>query len=142
IPTTDELERDGFQPARAAREQAVARAPLTEGCWLDVVARGASAIPSAWCEREVTSLPELVARAAALDGILGDEPLRVRIPGTEGAFPLSAAALRTLLACPHRFLLERVLGFWPRRELPVSHRIDAASYGTLVHRIVERLANG
>lgn len=80
-----------------------------------------------------------------MDGVLGPDPLMVTTVGTSAELPLSASALRVLLTCPQRFLLERLLGFWPRRDtLAAGFQIDPAAYGALVHRVVEQflLAHG
>jgi RecB family exonuclease len=71
-----------------------------------------------------------------MHGNLGASPLTVRTPGLEAEHPLSASALRVLLTCPQRFLLERLLGFWSRIGGVETHRIDPASYGTLFHQVV------
>lgn len=141
IPTALELERDIFEPARRERAERIARDPLTPACWLDVVAAGSPTQPSAWVARPSTNPRLVTASEARQDGVLGSAPLTASIPGTEGAYPLSASALNMLLACPHRFLLQRVLGFRPREELPAPHRIDADAYGSLVHAVAARFAN-
>ena len=75
-----------------------------------------------------------------MHGELGSAPLTVSVFGGEPARPLSASALRVLLTCPHRFLLERMLGFRPRIEPAETHRIDALSYGALFHKVAEVFA--
>lgn len=137
IPTMAELERDAFRPARTATLARRLEAALTPACWLDRVARGRCPLPSAWT-RVVATSPEAVGeRAARMHGMLGERPLTVRAPGVDAEHPLSASALRVLLTCPQRFLLERLLGFWQRSAGVETHRIDPASYGKLFHAAVE-----
>ena len=140
IPTIAELERDGFRVAREAMESRRVQAPLTPACWLDRVARGGRPLPSAWSRAVVTSPAAVLERAAGLHGMLGARPLTVCTPGVDAEHPLSASALRVLLTCPHRFLLERVLGFWCRSAGVETHRIDPSSYGRLFHAVAETFA--
>ena len=72
-----------------------------------------------------------------MDGLLGPAALTRDVPGLSAERPLSASALRVLLACPQRFLLERILGLWARTDAPSVHRIDATAYGRLFHRVAE-----
>jgi hypothetical protein len=137
IPTVTELERDAF---RAARTAAVARrmqAPLTPSYWLDRVAGGARQLPSTWSRAVVTEPSAVAERTATMLGVLGSSSLTVPAPGVDAERPLSASALRVLLTCPHRFLLERLLGFWTRVGGVETHRIDPASYGALFHAVAE-----
>jgi hypothetical protein len=137
IPTMAELERDAFRAARRAMVTRRVHAPLTPACWLDRVAGGARQLPSAWSRSVVTSPGAVAERSATMHGLLGPGPLTVRAPGVEPAQPLSASALRVLLSCPQRFLLERMLGFWNRRDGVETHRIDPASFGKLFHAVAE-----
>lgn len=139
VPTLGELERDGFAPARAAARARRAETPLTAACWLDEMARGAP-VPSSSYRSVVVDPREVRARAATMSGGLGAAPLTARVPGLADATPLSASALRQLLLCPQRFLLERVLRFRARAEPSASHRIAPLAYGDLVHRILEAFA--
>jgi RecB family exonuclease len=139
IPTIAELERDGFRAARAAAVARRAEAPLTPACWLDRVAGGARSLPSAWTRAAVTEPNAIIMieRSATMLGDLGARPLTVRTPGVAAEHPLSASALRVLLSCPQRFLLERMLGFWQRTGGVETHRITPAAYGALFHRVTE-----
>lgn len=137
IPTVGDLERDAFRVVRAEVASRRVHAPLTPACWLDCVGHGARLLPSAWSRAIVTSPGAILERAATMHGLLGAHPLAVCAPGVEAAHPLSASALRVLLTCPQRFLLERLLGFWQRRGGGETHRIDPASYGDLFHAVVE-----
>lgn len=140
VPTLAELDRDAFQLARAASDTRRTRTPLAAACWLARVAHGRDVIPSAWSRDAVTDPGEIAERARTMDGLLGAAPLAVTVFGLDETRPLSASAIRTLLACPHRFLLERMIGFRPRRRTAQPHRIDPDAYGKLVHRILDRFA--
>jgi RecB family exonuclease len=140
IPTIAELERDGFGVARAATLSRQAAAPLVPGAWLDRVARGARPLPRGWSRAAVTSPGAVLERAATMSGVLGPQPLTARVPGVAADHPVSASALRVLLTCPQRFLLERVLGYWVRSGPIVTHRIDPAAYGALVHQVIDDFA--
>ncbi|MDB4952716.1 MAG: hypothetical protein JWO36_285 [Myxococcales bacterium] len=140
IPTVAELERDAFRPARAAMVARRTNSPLMPSAWLDRVAGGARELPSAWSRTAVIEPSAILERASAMHGELGPAPLTVSVLGGEPARPLSASALRVLLTCPHRFMLERMLGFRPRSEPAETHRIDPLSYGTLFHKVAERFS--
>jgi len=66
--------------------------------------------------------------------------LTVRAPGVAADRPVSASALRVLLTCPQRFLLERLLGYWVRPDGVEAYRLAPAAYGALVHRVVDAFA--
>ncbi|MEO7730173.1 MAG: PD-(D/E)XK nuclease family protein, partial [Kofleriaceae bacterium] len=117
-----------------------AETPLTPGAWLDRVAGGARQLPSGWACVAVSAPLDVIDRATTMTGVLGPAPLAVRPPGIEADHPVSASALRVLLTCPQRFLLERLLGFWCRAGSVETHRIDPASYGKLVHAVAERFS--
>ena len=51
---------------------------------------------------------------------------------------VSASALATLLGCPHRFLLERILHFSEPAARPSTDVIDPIAYGALFHAAAER----
>ncbi len=141
IPTVGELERDAFRPARAAMVARRVEAPLTPSSWLDRVAGGARALPSAWSRATVVEPESVIERSWSMWGDLGSTPLTVHAFGVESERPLSASALRMLLTCPHRFLLERMLGFRPRSAAAETHRIDPAAYGALFHTVAEAFSN-
>jgi hypothetical protein len=136
VPTSSELERDAFAPARRAARDAQEARPVREAEWQDVVARG-DAWPAAWTRDRVTDPREAIARAASMHGVLGDEALGRAVPGVTAERPLSATALRDLLVCPQRFLLKHVLSLWARPEPTETHRFSAIVYGSLVHRVLE-----
>lgn len=137
IPGGEELERDAFGPARVDAAARSLAAPPTSGSWHDRAAAGALDYPSAWVRTEICSPLAILACPSRLDGVVGKGVLVAPLPGMSPAQPLSAAGVRMLLECPRRFLLERVLGFRPRREPASADRIEPLAYGTLVHRIAE-----
>jgi hypothetical protein len=137
IPTVVELERDAFRAARAMTAARRVQAPLTPACWLDRAAAGGRPLPSRWTHAAVTEPSAVLERSATMSGELGAGPLSVCPPGIAAERPLSASALRVLLCCPQRFLLERMLGFWPRSGRGKTHRIDPAPYGALFHKVTE-----
>lgn len=137
IPGGDELERDAFGPARFASAARARGAPPAPWCWHDRAAAGALDYPATWARIAITSPFAIMACPPRLEGVLGAAVLAAELPGKAPARALSAASVRMLLECPRRFLLERVLGFRPRREPASADRIEPLAYGTLVHRIAE-----
>jgi len=139
VPTISDLERDAFSVARRATAVRRLVTPLTETCWLQRVAVQRDELPSTWSTPIVGEPLAVLARSSGMNGVLGPDPLMVATVGTSAELPLSASALRVLLACPQRFLLERLLGFWPRRDvLTAGFGVDPSAYGALVHRVVEQ----
>lgn len=144
VPTISDLDRDAFHIARIAMATRRADTPLTPSCWLQRVAEDRDQIPSTWSESVVSNPLGVLERASTMDGLLGSSPLAVETLGATAERPLSASALRMLLGCPQRFLLERMLGFRPRVDGAQGHRIDPASYGSLFHAVAQvfSLAHG
>lgn len=140
IPTGNQLERDAFRPARSSVLARRSDAPLTPACWLDCIARGVGDVPSHWARSIVCDPDAVIERRAGMHGVVGPEPLTQIVPGLDAKVPMTASKLQDLLTCPHRFLLERVLGFRPRPVGADNHRIEARSYGALVHRVAERFS--
>ncbi len=139
VPTLFELERDAFRPARATSIATRQTAPLSTVGWLLEVAEHRSRMPSQWASEIVTDPAGIALRASSMHGLLGATPLRRTVPGRETA--ASASALRVLLSCPQQFLLQRVLGFVPREEMPSRTRLDPLAYGKLFHAICETFYN-
>jgi ATP-dependent Lhr-like helicase len=137
IPTRHDLERIAFDPARATARRKRLAAPLMARSWLWRTAVERVELPSTWLRERVANPQEVLDRASSMDGLLGREPLAVPSWGTSAEYPLSASALRILLACPQRFLLERLLGFRPREDPPSGHRIEPMAYGDVFHQVVE-----
>ncbi len=79
-------------------------------------------------------IAEFLAKAAApnpgpLDGFLRSARLEEK--------PLSATALRTMMECPRRYLFEKVIGWGEPSELPDINNLDAMTYGSLFHAVME-----
>jgi len=144
VPRGEALRRDLFEPARASALAYRLENPVSEADWLLRAARGAPGLPPAW-----RSAPHLdLARAAALrqPAALGPDrgPAELEgpfppLPGLEPSRPISASALRDLLACPRRFLMSRVLHWEEPAAAPSLRELDPAVFGTLLHRVLERL---
>ena len=140
VPTIADLERDAFRVSRTAASTRRIAMPLTTGCWLHAVASERLELPSSWLRAEIVNPLAIIGRSGEMDGLLGSATLAVDVWGTSATHPLSASTLRTLLACPQRFLLERMLRFRPRSAPLSGHRVDAAAYGGLLHQVVEAFA--
>ena len=147
IPDSAALERDYFAPSRAEAEKAAREAPVLPAMRYGLVATGVLAESDAKPSDDATDVARITeqldpARAPGpLDGFLGPEVLAARPPAGLGADrPTSASALGTLLGCPYRYMLERVLHFDGAYEPPPSGEIDALSFGSLLHGIWERFA--
>jgi len=59
------------------------------------------------------------------------------LPGIDPARPISASALQQLVQCPRMFLMRRILGWEAPAAAPPLRELDALSYGSLLHRVVE-----
>lgn len=146
VPDGRALRRDAFAPARREADAFRAANPVRPADWLDLVARGDASIPSSWRATGALDLGRIRAlrspesSAGPLDGLLGPDPdVLALLPGLTGERPTSASALKTLLECPHHFLLERVLGYRAPREPVAAGELDALTYGGLFHEVVEEL---
>jgi hypothetical protein len=138
IPNRNDLERDGFRPARTSGSARRTDTPLTAACWLDRVARGEGGGPGNWSSSVILDPAAIAARRVTMHGDLGATALTKIVPGLEPTLPISASTLQDLLTCPHRFLLAHILRFRARSTGAENHRIDALTYGALVHRLAER----
>lgn len=75
----------------------------------------------------------------APDGLLkGDIPDAV-FPGLTPERKLSASSAKRFLKCPHRFLLNKLLGYEEPPEAPPATRLSAMHFGSLFHATAERL---
>lgn len=154
-----EIERFWFAPAREQRRSWRLAHPLAEAAAHDVVAGSAAppspgeddpahpplSIPAAWLREPAANLERLLAlEASPAAGPMGGLALPAEalstVPGTTREAPLSPTAVRTLLECPHRFLLEILLGWEPPAAPPSGLELDALTFGSLVHRVAERFA--
>jgi RecB family exonuclease len=142
IPDSAALVRTAFAPARAERREWRTRNPLTSVAWIERTA-GLAKIPPSWRGNGALDLSRLRSLMAAesfgpLDGLLAGEGLVLKLPGLSPERPISASSLKILLQCPHRFLLERLLGWYgaPGAAGPMA-LIDPSSYGSLLHEVLE-----
>jgi len=135
-----------FVPGRVHREQFASSAlPLPRSAQVGLPRRHENtlAVPGQWLQPPVVSLARMHALAeagaaatvGAVDGLFSGvvgEP-----PGLSASRPLSATRLTALLTCPHRFLLERVLGWEEPSRRPATDTIDPLPYGKLFHAAAE-----
>jgi PD-(D/E)XK nuclease superfamily len=139
IPDAASLGRDAFQPARVAAAAFRRAKPLSEAAWQDGVSRGELAIPSPWRGIPCLDLPRieqlrsLDGKGGAMDGLLEIADLAMLIPGITRDRPISPSALERLLGCPHRFLLQNLLGFGDAGGAPPQREIGQPFYGNLFH---------
>lgn len=141
VPDTRALARDAFAPARRDALAFRRSTPLGEAAWHDGVAHGALHVPDRWRRLPALDLSRISALLSAefagpMDGVLGlaDVP----VPGLTPDRPTSPSALQRLLECPHRFLLEQLLGLDAPTAAPPRREIGQPAYGTLVHLVAEK----
>jgi hypothetical protein len=142
IPDLAALRRDAFGPARAAATRFRRSTPLGEAAWQDGVAAGALSRPPHWRlqgaldhDRTRNLLDERT--RGSTEGFLGAIAAGLTMPGLTPHWPISPTALERLLACPHRFLFETLLGFAEPAGAPDTREIDALSWGSLFHAAAE-----
>jgi RecB family exonuclease len=144
VPDGAGLRRDAFVPARRQASAFRRATPLGESVWHDGVARGDLGVPSRWRGSPALDLDRVHALRrldgpSPLDGVLGPAAALVPVPGLTADRPISPSALERLIGCPHRFLLERVLGFEEPVGAPSQREIGQPEYGALVHLAAETL---
>ena len=107
------LRRDYFEAGREARKTYLAVRP----------GRPASDDLAAFLAKIMATAP------GPLDGLLATNkpPLGVYSP----------SAIQKFLECPHRFLFERVFRWTEPEVLPDVHELDALTYGSLFHQVLE-----
>jgi RecB family exonuclease len=143
VPDSRALHRDSFLPARRAALAFRHATPLAEAAWQDAVAARQASAPPHWHESAATDLPRIAALLALsaahpMDGWLAAAAGSVPGHGLDAALPVSPTALETLLGCPHRFLLERVIGFQEPSAPPALREIGQPAYGGLFHLVAEQ----
>lgn len=145
VPDAHALRRDAFEPSREAAFAFRRDHPIQEADWLARAARGAPDLPPSWRAEPVLDLARVGAlvrpplRLGAQDGLLSAGGPFPPVPGLAPGRPISASALGILLACPRRFLMQRVLGWDEPASAPPLRELDPATFGSLLHRVVERL---
>ena len=147
VPDGRALRRDAFEPARRSAAAFRRDHPVAPAFWLDRVAAGLREVPPDWLADPLLDLgrlsarrtPEPPVRLGRADGLLDPGPGLPDLPGLASSRPISATALGDLLACPLRFLMGRVLGWSEPGSAPSLHELDAMGFGSLLHRVLERL---
>ena len=145
VPDMAALRRDAFRPARAEAAAFRAARPVSEASWLERVARFAPEIPPGWAATPVLALDRIDALRAPSgplgpgDGVFGPGDPFPLVPGIAPERPISASALQKFLQCPRMFLMTRILGWDEPAGAPSTREVDALSFGSLVHRVVEEL---
>lgn len=105
--------------------------------------------PTARMERTYESNVAIVVSVAALraithrtapgaqDGLLKALISANQLPGITHERPASATKLGTLLSCPHRHLLENVLGYRDATGPASGHSLPANTFGSVLHGVAE-----
>jgi hypothetical protein len=143
VPDGAALRRDYFRPAASAAAEYRAAHPVSDAAWLDRVGRVEPALPPEWTGTPLLDLERLAAIRAptgplgAADGVLGPGDPFPAVPGVTADRPISASALQQLLQCPRMFLMRRILGWDEPAGAPSLRELDAAAFGSLLHRVVE-----
>jgi RecB family exonuclease len=143
VPDATALERDAFAPARTAARRQRRRAPLAQAAWQDAVAARAVGPPPRWQGAASLDLARIAAllggeAAGPMDGLLGPDAREIGVPGLSPERPISPSRLETLLGCPHRFLLQTLLGFDEPAAAPSLREVGQPAYGGLFHLAAER----
>jgi RecB family exonuclease len=145
IPDSIALERDGFEPAREVAAAFRRDKPLGEAAWQDGVSRGELGVPPRWCgipSLDLARIEKLRSpeAAGAMDGMLGIADLTMLMPGLTAELPTSPSVLKTLLTCPHQFLLANLLKFGEPSGAPPQREIGQPYYGNLFHAVAARFS--
>lgn len=133
----DELARAG-RSAERTRHEALSIAPSAR---LARIARGDRALAAerddtVWSLRRLREIRDRTA-AGEQDGLLRSVFPREALPGLTPERPISATRLQTLIACPHQFLYEHLLGL-RAAEAPVpTDSLPSNTFGTWLHGIAE-----
>src|SRR6185436_7167713 len=128
VPSLGSLRRLYVEPGNAGRLAADRARPTVDRAALRMIAARGDAVDPEWLSPAdgLVSLVRLRAieaerdrdECARSDGFLGAAATALALPGLDPEHAVSASALRVLLACPYRFLLERVLRFRPADGAP------------------------
>jgi hypothetical protein len=118
---------------RASERRARERDPLMASARLERIAHGDRDLAA---DGGMRALYECEAPGAE-DGLLPDVIPIAALPGLTPERPISATRLKTLLACPHRYLLEQVLHFQEAAGPAATHQLDALTFGSWLHAIAE-----
>jgi RecB family exonuclease len=142
IPSLASLARTSFGPARASAQAFREAQPLSEVEWQDRAAHLGEVHPS-WRGHGHLDLDRIRAlRSPAglgpVDGILGEEGPFPAVPGIDPGRAISASSLEQLLRCPLLFLYERILHWQDAGGARSVRELDALTYGSLFHEVMER----
>jgi RecB family exonuclease len=151
VPTAARLRAAYLARGRAARLETARTTPLSRRALLtvppDASHAGMVRVPAGWTQPAILAVDRVWTLATALDSgplsevdgvVTGAWPC-AQPPGLVPERPISATALTTLLACPHRFLLERILYLTQPEQRPSTDVIPPIIYGSLFHAAAERL---
>jgi RecB family exonuclease len=151
VPTAARLRAAYLNCGRAARQRRAHSAPLSPRAALTagVVGLAGSSVltvPAAWVRGDALAVDRLLRLAAdveasaltGVDGVVAEAWQGVLPRGLASERPISATALTTLLSCPHRFLLERVLYLREPAMRPSTDVIAPVVYGSLFHAAADR----
>ncbi|NUP07968.1 MAG: PD-(D/E)XK nuclease family protein [Polyangiaceae bacterium] len=142
VPDLRLLRRDAFLPARRAMEAFRRAWVVSEGAQQMRVARYTKERPTKrWFDLPAVDLVRIQSYltcggARATDGVL-DPGVELDLPGLTPGRPISASALRDLLQCPYRFLLQRVLRWREPASASPPRELDPMTYGSLFHKVAE-----
>jgi len=141
IPDLASLGRTSFGPARDGAAAFRDAHPVTATQWLDRAASKGE-VPPAFASGGPVDVGRVLAlrrreRLGPADGLIGPAEPFPRLPGLHPDRPISASALQDLLACPLRFLYGRVLRWEEPAEAPPLRELDALTYGSLFHEVME-----
>ena len=144
VPTAARLRAAYLNRGRVARQQHARAVPLSPRAAL--TAASPPAVPAGWTQGDALAVDRLWQLTSALessvlssvDGIVTEAWRGVPPIGLVPERPISATALTTLLNCPHRFLLERVLYLGEPTTRPSTDVISPIVYGSLFHAAAER----
>ena len=152
VPTAARLRAMYLNAGRDARVRYAAAHPTSPRAVLESISVARSAqesivVPADWLGGGALAVDQLRLRLgageqptlSAMDGVVTGSWDETVSPGLQPHLPISASALRALLRCPHRFLLERILHLSPPTAAPSTDAIDPAVYGSLFHAVAERL---
>ena len=137
LPT---LRRAALRPARLAAQAFADACPIGEPAWQQR-ACSLRELPQRWFAEPHLDLDRIDALlrtpVTAMDGIFPAGTPAPSLPGLSQDRPISASRLRTLLACPHQFLVDSIF-YWSGPSEPRPQReLDALAYGSLFHNVAE-----
>lgn len=137
------LERDYFVPARIGSATRSDRSPIGEQAVLRSVARRRVTPPARWSRVALTDPVRIEALqrddGALPDGFLAGTAPHGWIRGVTPERPVSPSRLKTLIECPHRFLLEHVLSFRAPTTARSTQQVSPMAHGSAFHEGAEAL---